>query len=279
MTRAALAFAAEVGHSSPVDAIRSMLLGLRTMETSDEWAETRPYRFDLATSGWLAGVVKAWKAEKVIPDGLFDLLPPDMQIRAGSLAHQWDRAFVSELYDSLAKSAMRGDTLREWTKKAQRIVDKYGAAENAPRLFPDGKFSPWYSDVVYRTNMTALQKGGLYAEMFSRKGIGIAPYWLFSAIHDGRSCPGGICAALDGKLFSKADMAARHLLSPLHFQCRCSCIEIDQQAAEDGGYVVWSGAAMRKTGIVIPEGWDVNRVDALVPSYLRGANLDPEVVN
>ena len=279
MTRAALAFAADVAASGPIDAVRMLTMGLSKIETSDEWAETRPYVFDLASAGWLAKVVKAWKAEKVVPDDLFDLLPPEMKLRAGALAHQWDRAFVSDLYSSLSKAATYGETLPEWLMKAQKIVDKYGAAKNAPRLFPGGKFAPWYADVVYRTNMASLHAGGLYAEMFSRKWIAASPYWLFAAVHDLRNCPGGVCRALDGRVFSKNDMAARNFLSPLHFNCRCRCIELDEQAVEDGAYDVSTGSAMRKAGLVIPEGWDVDRVAALVPAVLQGVNLSPEVVH
>ncbi len=280
MTRATLAFAADAGSSGPVAAMRGLIAGLCLHSTSEEWAATRPYRLDLGTSGSLAKAAKAWRSEKVIPEALFDLLPDDMKIRAGALAHQWDRAFVSEIYDSLAKASISGQTLKEWTKKAQRIVDKYGAAENAPKLFPGGKFSPWYADLVYRNNMAAISAGGRYAEMFSRRWIEDAPYWLFNAIEDGRNCPSGVCLALDGKVVKKSDMAGRHFLPPCHHRCRCNALEIDADALKAGKYKVSTGRSLRDAGLVIPDGWDVDRVDALVPAVLRGGvSLKPEVVN
>jgi SPP1 gp7 family putative phage head morphogenesis protein len=227
----------------------------------------------LATSGWLKEAIDRWQAEKAIPPALFDLLPPEMQLRAGALADQWDRLFVNEIYDSLAEAAANGETMETWREVAQRIVDKYGAADNAPQLFPGGDFSNNYADTVYRTNMAQISAAGRYAEMWSRKWVELSPYWLFNAIEDERICD--ICGPLDGRVFAKDDESAQNYLPALHPQCRCSVIELDEAAVQEGGYDISTGGDLAGEGITPADGFGGNKLEDLVPGFLIGVNLTP----
>lgn len=57
--------------------------------------------------------------------------------------------------------------------------------------------------------------------------------------------------------------------------CRCQSIELDEQDVEDGGYHVSKGADIPPEDFPPPE-WRTDRVEALVPSFLRDADLEPK---
>ena len=195
---------------------RSLFRVIRGGGTSDDWAE----QFAEAAEGdVLAKAIEHWKSKGILPEGLLDLMDPEFRSRGVSLAHQWDRDFLTEIYDSLARAIAEGKTFPDWMQEAQKSLDRFGAAPNAPRLADGPRWKPSYADLVYRQNTSNAFNAGRYAEMFSRKWVGQIPYWQFYAIEDSRNCPSGVCRALDGKVFEKGSAKARMYLPPLHFQC------------------------------------------------------------
>jgi hypothetical protein len=73
---------------------------------------------------------------------------------------------------------------------------------------------------------------------------------------------------LDGKVFRKSDPSARRLLAPLGHNCRCSCIELNEDDLAAGGYTVTNG---RAAGYEPEPGWGADKVAALVPDALKRA--------
>ncbi len=254
----------------PARASVSLLTAIRAGKTSDDWAEA--VRF-ASPVGALEKAIAEWKKRGVISNDLWSLLEPYFKSQSFSLAGQWSTDFLAELLGSLSDALLNQVPVKDWLKDADSIFAKFGASENRPRLY-DGPFpKPRYADMVFRTNQATFQAAGTYAETFSRKWMAVAPYWLYSAIGDDRTREEH--AALAGRVFRKDDARARRLLPPSNFNCRCSAIELDEEEVKDGGYHVSSGADI-PAEYFPPEGWDTDRVSALVPSFLQGADLEPK---
>ncbi len=251
---------------------RSLFRVIRGGGTSDDWAEQLA---ESAEGDALAKAIEYWKSKGILPEGLLELLDPEFRTRGFSLAHQWDLDFLAEIYESLGRAIAEGKTFPDWMQEAQKTLDKFGAAPNAPRLADGPRWKPSYADLVYRQNTSNAFNAGRYAEMFSRKWVGKIPYWQFYAIEDSRNCPSGVCRALDGKVFEKGSGKARLYLPPLHFQCRCYTRELDPEDFKDGGYDVANPDQLRDAGVVPLKGFDKDSVEDLVPQVLRVGNLQP----
>lgn len=254
----------------PARASVSLLSAIRAGKTSDDWAEA--VRF-ASPVGALEKAIAEWKKRGVVSNDLWSLLEPYVKSQSFSLAGQWNTDFLDELLNSLSDALLNQVPVKDWLKEADTIFAKFGASENRPRLY-DGPFpKPHYADMVFRTNQSTFQAAGTYAEIFSRKWMAVAPYWLYSGIMDNRIRPEH--KALDGRVFRKDDARARRLLPPSSWKCRCQAVELDEEEVKDGGYHVSKGADIPDEDFP-PEGWNTDRVAALVPSFLQGADLEPK---
>lgn len=222
----------------------------------------------------------------ILPANVFKALPDELKGTAGRLARVWNTRFTAEIYEELFRALREGKTVRDFADDAQKILDKYGAAEGL-QVYTGDRFSPAYADTVFRTNTQAAQAAGHYAEMFHPDWMEAEPYWQFSAIDDSRTRPEH--AALDGKVFRKDDPEARKYLPPIGFNCRCQAIPLTDEDIQRDGLEVASGASIKdlpledadgnpilgKDGKPLtvgrpPKGWDADRVESLVPGTLKG---------
>lgn len=215
----------------------------------------------------LDAVLSRWSSRRILTPDQFAALSQAAKNRAGSLAGVWETKFVSAIYDSMG-SAMRDNlSSADWMTEAQKILDAYGGGTKLG-LYSGETFSPWYASTVFRANVTSALAAGRYADMFSPAGRQMAEFWMFSAIHDDRNedekgCPGTICRQLDGKVFAKDDPQAAACLPPLHFQCRCSCVELDSTDVADGGYDVASSGDFSDL-LSTPDVWSDDKLSTLV---------------
>lgn len=223
----------------------------------------------------LGEVVRRLAARSIVPGAVFYEMAVELRGTAGTLAGVWNTRFIVEIYGSLQDAIAAGKTVREWVETAQAILDKYGSAE-AVTIYSGDRWSAWYADLVFRQNVQSAYAAGRLAEQYRPSEIARSPYLMFSAIRDARNdspakCPGMICRRLDGLVIHKMDPAARTLLAPRHFNCRCHEIELDEFDVTAGRYTVVTGDRLRAEGIVPPEGWDTDRVGQLVPDVLSRA--------
>lgn len=193
-----------------------------------------------------------WKARKIYPADVFQALPDILKAQAGSLAHQWDEEFIKAVYESLEKTMSEGITVREWLPKAQELLDRFGAAPNAPRLFPEGKWSPSYADLVFRNANQKAYSDTKRLEMTSPKWMVLAPYWQRLGILDGRIRPEH--RALHGLVFAKSDRTAWKLWPADSWNCRCTAREITRAEFQRGGYRVTDAASL-PDDLFPPAGW------------------------
>ncbi len=188
----------------------------------------------------LDDVLALWSSREILSATEFYALKQAARARAGSLARIWETRFIQAIYDSIGTAMRENLSSAEWMTEAQKLVDAYGGGEKL-NLYLGENFTPWYAETVFRTNVQAAFAAGRYADLFSDESRQMAGYWMFSAIRDDRNdseekCPGMICRELDGKVFRKDDGEANRSLPPLHFNCRCTVIELDQYDVDAGGY-------------------------------------------
>lgn len=227
----------------------------------------------------LQEVVDRWAKRGALAWKEFYALADELKARAFTAKRLWDQQALEQTLESLRQALAEGKTVREWQATSWRdLAARFGTA---------GADTSHYVDTVFRTNTQAAYAGGRYAEMFNADWMEAAPYWRYSAIHDGRTRPEH--AALDGRIFLKSDPAARRYLPPISFNCRCQCIEMTQEDIDAGGYKVTRGTDVpsiplvdshgdpildpkTKQPLVVgapPKGWDADRAESLVPGVLK----------
>ncbi|MDD5305027.1 MAG: phage minor head protein [Elusimicrobia bacterium] len=242
----------------------------------------------------LEAVLSQWSSRRILTSAQFEALSAAAKARAGALSGIWETKFVSAIYDSLGRSMRDNLSSAEWLTGAQKILDAYGGGTKLG-LYSGEKFSPWYAETIFRTNVTSALAAGKYADLFSPSGRRMAGFVMLSAIHDDRNedekgCPGTICRKLDGKVFQKDDPDVGQILTPLHFGCRCTVIELDDEDVAAGGYDVANGSDF--ADLLATEGvWNDDKLESLVdgpdaPMFgvdlgdspapaLEGTDLDP----
>jgi len=194
----------------------------------------------------LKEVIERWRKRDIVSPEKYAELLDLMKATAFSAARAFDETTRKRLFELLERVLSEGMTVKEFKEAAGPVLD-----------------SPWYADLVYRTNVANAQAAGQYAVEFT-EDLDIWPYWQFDATIDSRNattddCPGRICRNLHGKVFRKDDKAARRLLPPLHFQCRCVANDV---LADYGGTVAnGTTEASRNTP---PPGWDYDRIAGLL---------------
>jgi SPP1 gp7 family putative phage head morphogenesis protein len=201
----------------------------------------------------LREVVERWlkRQESILPIEQYRELLDVLKNSAFSAAKAFDQTTRERLFALLEKTLSEGMTVKEFREAAGPVLD-----------------SPWYADLVYRTNVANAQAAGQYAVEFG-EDLGIWPYWRFDATIDSRNddptkCPSRMCRGLHGKVFRKSDAQARKLLPPCHFQCRC----VANDVLADYKGTVSEGAAYTSR-YPSPAGWDYDRIESLVPDIFR----------
>ena len=197
----------------------------------------------------LAEVYDRWMARDVLSKADFDLLAKEMKGTAFSAAGTMTDVVRQRLLDTLGKALSEGMTVAQWQEATAGIFE-----------------SDAYARLVFRTNITNAYDGARYGDMFGDLGQDY-PAWRFNAVIDERNdepdeCPNQICRKLDGKVFLKSDVPARHLLPKVHWQCRCYASEVS--ADEAGGAIKAS-----TLGLTAQDDWDFDKL-SLAPKALSG---------
>jgi SPP1 gp7 family putative phage head morphogenesis protein len=196
----------------------------------------------------LKAMFEAWMAREVVPIEVFNAMAEETRASAFSAVVTMNDNQRKRLLDAIGKAIVEGQTVKDLRDAVAPLLE-----------------NPAYADLVYRVNTTNAFNGAKYGDMFGKLGADY-PYWRFNAVMDSRNdedeeCPNTICRALDGKVFAKNDAALRHLLPPVHFQCRCIAEEIGQEEA--GTLTVASSFHLRPAS-----GWDFDKL-SLVPGGMR----------
>jgi SPP1 gp7 family putative phage head morphogenesis protein len=208
----------------------------------------------------IEAVLDYWRSLEILPAAVFAALEAEARASAFSLAEVWDQKFLAAVHESLYDAIAEGMTWKEWADVFDSLIQFYGGKAGA-EVYSE---TPWYSQLVFRQNVLNAYAAGAYAAQFSPKGIDRAPYWMFSAIEDERLCE--ICAPLDGQVFEKTDETAREFLPSLHFNCRCTAIDLDAEDVAAGNYTVSNG---HDVTVPVPDGFNHDKVATLVPESLR----------
>lgn len=173
-----------------------------------------------------------------------------MKGRAFSMAMAFDQSLASELYQTALAAVREHKAPAVWKAEMDDILAAYGGT------------SPWYADMVIRTNLQSAYAAGRYAEMFGGEWLNRAPLWQYATMQDARVRPEH--AMLDGLVFDKRDPASRKYLPPLGYNCRCIAIEIPENETDAyRGKVVPGTHPKENFGIEPPAGWDADRVHQL----------------
>jgi len=227
----------------------------------------------------LEEILARWASRRILTSDQFAALSLAAKRQAGRLAGVWETKFVQAIYDSIGNALATNLSSSEWMTEAQKIVDAYGGGGKLD-LYTGENFTPWYAETVFRTNVLSAFAAGRAADLFSPAGMQMAEYFMHDAVLDDRNdderkCPGMICRELNGKVFRKDDPVAARLLSPLHYNCRCTEIELDATDVEDGGYDVADGSDF--ADLLSAEGvWGDDKIHSLVhgpEAPMTGVNL------
>jgi SPP1 gp7 family putative phage head morphogenesis protein len=175
-------------------------------------------RFDALPreTGWpkLDAALEAWAKLNILDAGAFTYFRESLKSRAGLLAGVWDQRFTAALYASILDAMSQGLGLEAWLPTAQKLIVEYGGAAT---LFPTGKFSSSYAELVFRMANASAMAAGRYAQMFAPGRVISDPFVLYSTMQDDRVRDEH--AALDGMVFRKDDPDARALFPPSDYNC------------------------------------------------------------
>ena len=141
------------------------------------------------------------------------------QASASTLVADLESSFIEEARNSVITAIDDGLTLSDWMDSFQAIADRYGIGEDAT-----------YAEMVFRTVGQSAYQGGKFSDMMSEEGQARAGYWQYSGVNDDRQ--DDECSELDGQIFDKTDLDAQGYWPPVHFNCRCSVIELDSSEIE-----------------------------------------------
>ena len=202
---------------------------------------------------FLSTVLALWNKRKVFTPDEIAGAEEWARAQAFTLSDVWAKKTLTAMRRVLAKAIEEGWTVQKFRAAATDVLARFKSGS--------------YADLVYRVSSSQAEAAGNYSKMFNEERVGIVPFWRYVAVLDSRNdaedeCPDMICRGLHGKVFSKTDAKASHLLPPLHFNCRCFAVDMTEHEVQKQGRVITKASSLKYHP---PEGWDYDR-RALVPS-------------
>jgi SPP1 gp7 family putative phage head morphogenesis protein len=179
----------------------------------------------------------------------FDTLTAEQRARAFRIIVLNKVALIQRIQDDIGRALRDGVGFRDLQNNIQQMFAQAGI----------GAPSSHYLRLAMRQNMmttynVAKKRAG------ERPVVKQAfPYWMYLTAQDSRVRPEH--AALNGKIFAKADPIWLRMYPPFGWNCRCTVRDVTEREAKRAGAAVEkNGAAfVRDKGITIPEAFDFPR--------------------
>lgn len=209
----------------------------------------------------LEWVIELWLKRDVLDPETFAALADELKAKAFTVKGDAWAVLREDAYKAISDALTDGKTVSEFVKDLwPKVAQKHGAY---------GAKVAAHMDTIFRTNVQAAFAGGRYARMFRPDMVELYPFVRYRAILDTRVRPEH--RELHGKVFRKDDPYARRYYPPLGFGCRCVLEELDEEDVRGGGWSVTPGHTLYTDPAIgpPPEGWDTDRVAALVAKSLE----------
>jgi len=88
----------------------------------------------------------------------------------------------------------------------------------------DVAMSSFHAETIFRTNVLGSYNAGAAESLYDPKMADAIPAFEFVAVMDDRTTE--ICAAMNGRVFSREEMLSGAMIPPLHFNCRSTIVGI-----------------------------------------------------
>lgn len=185
------------------------------------------------------------QSKKVVLNGVDDVaLLTSARQRAARIANLSSLEMTKDIYQSLADSRAKGQSMAQW--KAE-MFDHFKAkgwvvGRDKDFLIADPKTgelfgTPRRLDTIYRTNTQAAYSAQRYQQMMDN--IDSRPFWQYSAVGDSRTRPSH--QSLSGLIYRYDDPFWSVFYPPNGFNCRCSVIALAQRDIDRRNLVVGDG--------------------------------------
>jgi len=148
------------------------------------------------------------------------------QAKAFSIARQSNLDLLNGVKDSLTEALEQGQTFSEWRENLDAVFEKYGVK----------KVNDQRADLIFRQNTQTAYQAGRYQQQTDPDVLASQPYWMYSAVHDGRTRPAH--RAMDGLCFPASHVFWKTHYPPNGFRCRCKVIALSEAQAVARGIKV-----------------------------------------
>lgn len=157
--------------------------------------------------------------------GEFARLSAKERAQSFTVAGVVDLDIISETLQAITDAIAEGKTYEEF-------VETIGAKLEAE--WGDSVANPGARlETIFRTNVQSAYAAGRYEQATDPDTLAVRPYWMFSAILDGRTTP--VCEAADGTVRPASDAWWHSHSPPCHFQCRSTVITLSEDLAKEEG--------------------------------------------
>lgn len=148
----------------------------------------------------------------------------DAHATAFTIAKTAKMDVIDDIFRSINKAIENGQTLNQFIKKLQPILERKGWWGKKYVVNPStGETqkvqlgSPHRLKTIYLTNLQSAYMAGRYVTMLEAQDT--HPYWMYVAIMDDRTRPAH--SALHGLVYEASDPVWDTMYPPLDFRCRC----------------------------------------------------------
>lgn len=157
--------------------------------------------------------------------GEFAKLSGKERAQAFTVAGVTDLDLISEVLEAITDAVAHGLGYEEFVAQiGAKLEAEWGTSVANPgaRL-----------ETIFRTNVQTAYAAGRYEEATDPDTLAVRPYWMFSAILDGRTTP--VCEACDGIVRPATDAFWFTHEPPCHFNCRSTIITLSEDLALEEG--------------------------------------------
>ncbi|MBI9092293.1 MAG: hypothetical protein JEZ12_24020 [Desulfobacterium sp.] len=196
-----------------------------------------------------------------VPSEHWDDLWKGQHAKGFMVAGAMKAELVSDLKGSVDKAISQGETLADFRKRFDSIVEKHGWTYKGGRN--------WRTKVIYDTNLKTAYMAGRHKQMTSPGVTTLRPFWQYR--HGGSANPRIEHLALDGMVLPHDDPFWSTHYPPNGWGCKCRVVTLSQRDLDKMGkkgpdsapeiqYREWEdkNGKSHQVPLGIDPGWDYN---------------------
>lgn len=196
-----------------------------------------------------------------VPSEHWDDLWKGQHAKGFMVAGAMKAELVADMKGAVDKAISQGETLADFRKRFDSIVEKHGWTYKGGRN--------WRTKVIYDTNLRTSYNAGRYKQMTSPDVTALRPFWQYR--HGGSKRPRLEHLALDGMVLRHDDPFWGTHYPPNGWRCKCRVVTLSQRDLDKMGkagpdaspeieYREWEdkNGKPHQVPVGIDPGWDYN---------------------